>query len=102
MEGSEQARIERLGRMRPEKFSSLWTEVGFCFSIVMSQVLTVWYYVHGPHTLLTSQGILCLRLQCHSTNFGFRVPDTSNITNMAVERILTRIFMFSAGLRTSG
>jgi hypothetical protein len=35
------ARIERLGRARPEKFRSTWEEVGFCFSIVMSQVLTV-------------------------------------------------------------
>lgn len=102
MEGSEQTQIERLGRMRPEKFSSLWMELGFCFSIVMSQVLTVWYYVYGSHTLLTCQGILCLRLQCHSTNFGFRASDTSSITNMAVECILTRSFMFSAGLRTSG
>ncbi len=38
---SVQARIERLGRERPEKFKSVWAEVGFCFSIVMSQVLTV-------------------------------------------------------------
>jgi hypothetical protein len=35
------ARLERLGRARPDKFRSLWKEVGFCFSIVMSQVLTV-------------------------------------------------------------
>jgi len=36
-----EACLERLGRMRPEKFKSLWAEIGFCFSIVMSQVLTV-------------------------------------------------------------
>lgn len=40
-EESPMARIERLGRARPEKFKSTWEEVGFCFSIVMSQVLTV-------------------------------------------------------------
>jgi len=38
---SAQARIDRIGRERPEKFKSVWAEVGFCFSIVMSQVLTV-------------------------------------------------------------
>jgi hypothetical protein len=38
---SDATRIERLGRARPEKFRSTWEEVGFCFSIVMSQVLTV-------------------------------------------------------------
>jgi hypothetical protein len=40
-EESTLARIERLGRARPEKFKSIWEEIGFCFSIVMSQVLTV-------------------------------------------------------------
>ncbi len=38
---SPDARIERLGRARPENFKTLWAEVGFVFSIVMSQVLTV-------------------------------------------------------------
>lgn len=36
-----EARIERLGRERPEKFKSSWAEAGFVFSVVMSQVLTV-------------------------------------------------------------
>jgi len=39
-EGAE-ARYERLGRERPAKFKSAWTEVCFVFSIVMSQILTV-------------------------------------------------------------
>lgn len=38
---SEEARLERLGRERPDKFSSLWAEVGFVFSVVMSQILVV-------------------------------------------------------------
>ena len=38
---SQEARIERLGRERPEKFRTIWAEIGFVFSIVMSQVLTV-------------------------------------------------------------
>lgn len=41
VEESDAARIERLGRQRPEVFSSLWAEVGFVFSISMSQVLSV-------------------------------------------------------------
>lgn len=40
-EETPQARIERLGRERPEKFKTIWAEIGFVFSIAMSQVLTV-------------------------------------------------------------
>lgn len=40
-EESDEARIERLGRQRPEKFKTLWSEIGFVFSVVMSQVMTV-------------------------------------------------------------
>jgi hypothetical protein len=36
-----EARIDRLGRQRPEVFGSVWAEVGFVFSICMAQVLTV-------------------------------------------------------------
>ncbi|KAE9979264.1 hypothetical protein EG327_007082 [Venturia inaequalis] len=50
-EESPMARIERLGRARPEKFKSTWEEVGFCFSIVMSQVLTE-YFISGFNVLL--------------------------------------------------
>lgn len=48
---SESARIERLGRQRPEKFQSLWAEIGFCFSITMSQLLTE-YFVSGFTVLI--------------------------------------------------
>jgi MFS family permease len=44
-EESAQARLERLGRQRPEVFGSLWAEIGFVFSISMSQVLSVIYLV---------------------------------------------------------
>lgn len=40
-EESLDARIERLGRQRPDNFQSLWAEIGFVFSICMSQVLSV-------------------------------------------------------------
>jgi hypothetical protein len=44
VEESPEARIERLGRQRPEKFKTIWAEIGFVFSIVMSQVMTVSFY----------------------------------------------------------
>ncbi|KAK5121039.1 hypothetical protein LTR85_005823 [Meristemomyces frigidus] len=48
---SEVARIERLGRQRPDGLSSLWKEAGFVFSIAMSQLLTE-YFVSGFTVLL--------------------------------------------------
>lgn len=51
MEESSEAHLERLGRTRPEKFQSLTAELGFCFSIVMSQVLTE-YFVSGFNVIL--------------------------------------------------
>lgn len=45
-EECEQARLERLGRQRPEKLASIWKEIGFVFSITMAQVLTE-YFVSG-------------------------------------------------------
>lgn len=41
VEESTKARLERLGRQRPEVFDSIWSEIGFIFSISMSQVLSV-------------------------------------------------------------
>lgn len=41
VEESNEARLERLGRQRPESFHSIWSEIGFVFSISMSQVLSV-------------------------------------------------------------
>jgi hypothetical protein len=41
IEESTEARLERLGRQRPEVFGSIWAEIVFVFSISMSQVLTV-------------------------------------------------------------
>jgi hypothetical protein len=40
-EESPDSRLEKLGRQRPEVFKSLWAEIGFVFSVVMSQVLVV-------------------------------------------------------------
>lgn len=48
---SESARIERLGRQRPEKLETLWKEICFVFAITMSQLLTE-YFVSGFTVLI--------------------------------------------------
>ncbi|KAI9820011.1 MAG: hypothetical protein M1827_006582 [Pycnora praestabilis] len=53
---SAEARIERLGRERPEKFPSSWAEIGFCFSICMSQILTE-YFVSGFNVILPTLAV---------------------------------------------
>jgi hypothetical protein len=45
VEESDDARLERLGRQMPEVFGSIWSEIGFVFSISMAQVLTVRQYL---------------------------------------------------------
>ncbi|KAF2842122.1 MFS general substrate transporter [Patellaria atrata CBS 101060] len=50
-EESHEARIERLGRERPAIFKTRWAEIGFVYSIVMSQVLTE-YFVSGFNVVL--------------------------------------------------
>lgn len=44
-------RIERLGRQRPPQFKNIWSEIGFLFSIYMSQILTE-YFVSGFAVIL--------------------------------------------------
>ncbi|RLL93219.1 hypothetical protein CFD26_101393 [Aspergillus turcosus] len=51
IEEDSEARLERLGRERPPCFSSFWSELTFCFSIVMSQILAE-YYISGCNILL--------------------------------------------------
>lgn len=97
LEESDAARIERLGRQRPDVFSSLWAEVGFVFSISMSQVLSV-SVPHLPDevmqqlqcSLLTSTitGILRIRLYCHLTHISHRSRHSLSIFHMACQRIL--------------
>ncbi|POS86780.1 hypothetical protein EPUL_001371 [Erysiphe pulchra] len=50
-EESLQSRLKRLGSQRPEVFSSLWAEIGFIFSISMSQILTE-YFISGFTVIL--------------------------------------------------
>ncbi|KAL3481076.1 major facilitator superfamily domain-containing protein [Aspergillus californicus] len=47
----DEASLERLGKERPPSFSGVWSEVAFCFSIVMSQILAE-YYISGSNVLL--------------------------------------------------
>lgn len=35
------ARIERLGRQRPENFTTFWQEMGFCISLLTSIMMAV-------------------------------------------------------------
>lgn len=46
LEETPAAHLDRLGRERPAKFKSAWAEFGFCYSVLMSQVLTE-YFVSG-------------------------------------------------------
>ncbi|OCT51970.1 putative MFS-type transporter [Cladophialophora carrionii] len=50
-EESMDARIQRLGRERPPAFTTIWAELAFVFSIVMSQIITE-YFVSGFNVLL--------------------------------------------------
>jgi MFS family permease len=50
-EESLEARIERLGRQRPDEFQTVWSEIAFVFSITMSQLLTE-FFVSGFTVIL--------------------------------------------------
>ncbi|KAI2785967.1 hypothetical protein POX_h09732 [Penicillium oxalicum] len=43
--------IEKLGRTRPPSFPGRWSELGFCFSVMMSQILAE-FYITGSNVLL--------------------------------------------------
>ncbi|KAJ5511250.1 Major facilitator superfamily domain general substrate transporter [Penicillium expansum] len=43
--------LERLGRERPKCFTGAWSEISFCLSIFMSQILAE-YYISGSNVLL--------------------------------------------------
>ncbi|KAI9808717.1 MAG: hypothetical protein M1825_003869 [Sarcosagium campestre] len=48
---SDRARIERLGRERPAQFNSAWKEIGFCFSVFMSELLAE-FLISGFNVIL--------------------------------------------------
>jgi hypothetical protein len=63
VEESLEVKLEQLGRQRPEVFGSMWAEIGFVFSISMSQVLSVILSFNFIDPALTSsRNISCLAL----------------------------------------
>jgi MFS family permease len=50
-EESLEARIERLGRERPAGFPTLWAELAFVFSVLMSQIMTE-YFISGFNVII--------------------------------------------------
>lgn len=76
LEEAPEVRIERLGRQRPEVFKSLWAEIGFVFSISMSQVLTVSSFNKKIYLLVhltdsdSGKGILCFWFHSHTAHSG--------------------------------
>lgn len=98
-----QARIERLGRQRPAKFKTVWTEFGFCFSLLASMIMAV-SSTPGPslcqHPPLTmSVGIFRQWFQRDPTDPGNRSRHPCSITNVARERILSDHGGFLTSLR---
>jgi hypothetical protein len=61
-EESTAVRLQRLGRQRPNVFNSVWSEMGFVFSISMSQVLSVSDVFSSRIYSLMKKGIFRLRL----------------------------------------
>ena len=91
-EESMQARIERLGRQRPAEFKSIWTEIGFCFSLLASMVMAV--SVPFPCLCQTSPltsmvGVFHQWFQRHSTHPGNRPRHPCRVANVAGEYILS-------------
>jgi hypothetical protein len=67
----ETADLERLGRERPKCFRGPWSEISFCLSIFMSQILAVshrgWSHTMRKNSDI-SPGILHLWLKCPPAN----------------------------------
>lgn len=79
VEESESDRVERLGRERPQIFKSLWAEIGFCYSILASQIMAVsdlsYGRKHSSRSLKSTANLACVgvfreRLQRHSSHPG--------------------------------
>lgn len=108
VEGEEnmQARIERLGRQRPTKFKTLWTEIGFCSSLLASMVMAVSSIPHPRQCqhlpLITTPGVLRQWLQRYPANSSNRPRYSASIPDMARERILSRHRRFSTSIWPPG
>lgn len=102
VEESEEARMERLGRQRPEVFGSIWSEIGFVFSISMSQVLTVGNVLPYPGSVLTEIGILCLWIYSDPSNSCYEASYPCCVVDVACECFLVDCRVVSPSLRSTG
>lgn len=93
-EESTQALIERLGRQRPAKFKTIWTEIGFCFSLLASMVMAVsdiaCPQVCRSAPLTAPVGIFHQWFQRDPPDPGDRTRHPCPVANVARERLLPR------------
>ncbi|KAF2470034.1 MFS general substrate transporter [Lindgomyces ingoldianus] len=76
--------FERLGRERPEAFSSIWTELGFCFSLIGS-IFAAEYFTSGFNILLP---VLTTALQ---------IPSQAETWPASVFSLVTGAFLLPSG-----
>lgn len=97
----EPADLEKLGRERPKCFRGAWTEISFCLSIFMSQILAVsqrWFSGQWQNFHTTS-GILYLRLKCPPSNARQGARPSRTLCHMAVYRIVAGCHLDAAHFR---
>lgn len=66
------ARIERLGRQRPEKFTTFWQEMGFCISLLTSIMLAVRH--SQPRLLIGKSATHVPRQEYFISGFNLLLP----------------------------
>lgn len=94
--------LEKLGRDRPSHFSSQWSELAFCFSIVMSQILAV-RHLHAQNitaSLTPLTGILHHRIEPPPTDPHQRARYPRSFHNMADYSLVPRGVCHATHLRS--
>lgn len=76
--------IERLGRERPDAFSSIWVELGFCFSLLGSMFVAE-YFVSGFNVLLPA------------LSGALHIPPQAETWPASVFSLVTGAFLLPAG-----
>ncbi|KAF2740123.1 MFS general substrate transporter [Polyplosphaeria fusca] len=76
--------IERLGRERPEAFSSIWVEIGFCFALLGS-MFTAEYFISGFNILLPT------------LSEALDIPSKAETWPASVFSLVTGAFLLPAG-----
>lgn len=105
LEEAPEIRIERLGRQRPEVFKSLWAEIGFVFSISMSQVLTVSFVLIFNLLICSAdsdsgEGVFCFWLHSYIAHSGQKPGYTIGLRDMARQRFFAHPGLLSPGFRS--